>query len=100
MVRVLPRWRFSPFTSSHMSSVCGSAISSVVTSHGPMGPKVSQPLPLSHGQRLGLDPRQAREVARGEHRVVDLGDDFREVADVAFAIRNPRFLTAGGAVAQ
>ena len=37
-----------PFTSSHMSSVCGSLISSVVTSHGPIGPAVSKPLPLSH----------------------------------------------------
>ena len=48
IVRVLPRWRRSPFTSSHMSRFCGSLISSLVTNHGPIGPKVSQPLPLSH----------------------------------------------------
>src|SRR5471032_3014270 len=33
--------------SSHSSKVCGSATSSAVTSHGPIGPKVSKPLPLS-----------------------------------------------------
>ncbi len=48
MVRVLPRWRFSPFTSSHMFRLCGFLISSLVTNQGPIGPKVSQPLPLSH----------------------------------------------------
>jgi len=35
-------------TSSHIFSFCGSPTSSAVTSQGPMGPKVSQPLPLSH----------------------------------------------------
>src|SRR3954469_2835003 len=48
IVLVLPRWRFSPFTSSHMSSVLTFLISSLVTSQGPSGPKVSQPLPLVH----------------------------------------------------
>ena len=48
MVRVLPVCMRLPLTSSHMSSVCGSVISSVVTSHGPIGPEVSKPLPLSH----------------------------------------------------
>src|SRR6202030_3036964 len=48
MVEVLPRWRFSPLTLSHMASFCGSLISSLVTSHGPSGPNVSQPLPLVH----------------------------------------------------
>ena len=48
MVRVLPVCMRSPLTSSHMSSFCGSGISSRVTSQGPIGPKVSQPLPLSH----------------------------------------------------
>jgi hypothetical protein len=47
MVAVLPVWRRSPLTSSHMPSFCGSAISSFVTSHGPTGPKVSCDLPLS-----------------------------------------------------
>ena len=46
IVLVLPRWRFCPFTSSHMSSFCTFAISSLVTSQGPSGPNVSQPLPL------------------------------------------------------
>ena len=37
MVRVLPVWRRSPFTSSHRSTSCGSPSSSGVTSQGPMG---------------------------------------------------------------
>ena len=48
MVRVLPSWKRLPLTSSHMPRFCGSAISSRVTSQGPMGAKLSQPLPLSH----------------------------------------------------
>ena len=48
MVLVLPSCMRTPFTSSHMCSFCGLGTSSRVTSHGPMGPKVSQPLPLSH----------------------------------------------------
>ena len=48
MVRVFPVCMRVPFTSSHMSRTCGSGISSVVTSHGPIGPAVSKPLPLSH----------------------------------------------------
>src|ERR1700758_591844 len=48
MVRVEPFCRLSPLTVSHMSSFCGSLISSLVTSHGPSGPKVSEPLPLVH----------------------------------------------------
>ena len=48
MVRVLPVCLRTPLTSSHMSRFCGSLSSSVVTSHGPIGPKVSQPLPLLH----------------------------------------------------
>ena len=47
MVLVLPVCMRSPFRSSHMPSACGSGISSLVTIHGPVGPKVSQPLPLS-----------------------------------------------------
>ncbi len=49
---VLPVCRRSPLTSSHMSRFCGSLISSVVTSHGPIGPNVSQPLPLFHCDAL------------------------------------------------
>ncbi len=37
-----------PSTSSHMDRFCTSGISSGVTSHGPSGPKVGQPLPLAH----------------------------------------------------
>ena len=48
MVRVLPLCMRFSFTSSAMSSACGSRVSSVVTSHGPIGPAVSNPLPLSH----------------------------------------------------
>jgi len=49
-MRVAPSaavWRRVPFTSSHIASACGSGTSSAVTIHGPTGPKVSQPLPLS-----------------------------------------------------
>ena len=47
MVLVLPVcWR-TPFKSNHKSSLCGLATSSRVTNQGPMGPKVSKPLPLS-----------------------------------------------------
>ena len=42
----VPVCRRVPFTSSHMSSFCGSATSSAVTSHGPTGQKLSQLLPL------------------------------------------------------
>src|SRR5262252_8435549 len=48
IVLVEPFWRGSPFTVSHMSRFCGSGISSLVTSHGPSGPNVSEPLPLVH----------------------------------------------------
>ena len=44
---LLPRWRGAPFTSSHRSRACGSGTSSGVTSQGPIGPKLSKPLPLS-----------------------------------------------------
>src|SRR5439155_928742 len=39
-------WRVSPFTRIAMASVCGSGISSAVTSTGPMGQNVSSDLPL------------------------------------------------------
>ena len=42
MVRVFPLCMRRPFTSSHMSSACGSPTSSAVTSQGPTGPKVGQ----------------------------------------------------------
>ena len=48
MVRVFPVCMRLPLTSSHMSRFCGSRISSLVTSHGPIGPALSKPLPLSH----------------------------------------------------
>src|SRR5689334_17842068 len=48
MVLVEPRWRFSPLTSSHIDRFCGSLTSSLVTNQGPIGPKLSQPLPLFH----------------------------------------------------
>ena len=48
MVLVEPVCMRSPFTSSHMPSFCTSLISSLVTSQGPSGPKVSQPLPFIH----------------------------------------------------
>ena len=47
-VLVLPVWRRSPLTSSHMERLCGSATASRVTSQGPSGPKVSWLLPLVH----------------------------------------------------
>src|SRR5215471_17003440 len=48
IVLVEPFWRVSPFTVSHMSRFCGWGISSLVTSQGPSGPNVSEPLPLVH----------------------------------------------------
>ena len=48
MVAVEPSCRFAPFTVSHIGSFCGSATSSRVTSHGPVGPKWSADLPLVH----------------------------------------------------
>ena len=87
IVRVLPVCRRSPLTSSHMSRFCGSLISSVVTSHGPIGPKVSQPLPLLHWRRAALqlelalghvvDDAVAGDVAQ---RVLH-GDIARRAAD-------------------
>ena len=48
IVLVLPVCMRSPLTSSHIASLPGLPTSSAVTSHGPIGPKVSKPLPLSH----------------------------------------------------
>src|SRR6185312_1491648 len=48
MVEVDPVWRRLPLTSSHIDSFWTSGISSLVTSHGPSGPKVSCDLPLVH----------------------------------------------------
>jgi hypothetical protein len=48
MVLLLPVCMRLPFRSSHMSRFWQSPTSSAVTSQGPTGPKVSQPLPLSH----------------------------------------------------
>ena len=48
MVEVDPVWQRSPLTSHHIDSFCTSGISSLVTSHGPSGPKVSCDLPLVH----------------------------------------------------
>src|ERR1700693_5828083 len=47
IVVVEPSWTRLPLTSSHMESFCGSPTSSAVTSHGPTGPNVGNPLPLS-----------------------------------------------------
>jgi hypothetical protein len=52
------------------------------------------------GQRFRLHAREARKVPGREHRVVDLGDDLREVADVAIRVGKAGLLTARGAVAQ
>src|SRR5262249_43267067 len=48
MVLVEPFCRLSPLTVSHMARFCGSLISSLFTSQGPSGPKVSQALPSTH----------------------------------------------------
>src|SRR5690606_2214838 len=47
MVAVDPVCIRSPLTSSHIARLPGSSTSSRVTSQGPSGPNVSQPLPLS-----------------------------------------------------
>jgi hypothetical protein len=54
MVEVDPRCRRSPLTSHHIDSFCTSGISSLVTSHGPSGPKVSCDLPLVHCPRRSI----------------------------------------------
>src|SRR5690606_18738103 len=48
IVLVEPSCRVSPLTVSFIFRFCVSLISSRVTSHGPMGPKLSQPLPFIH----------------------------------------------------
>ena len=48
IVEVEPFWYRFPLTSSHMCRSARSPISSGVTSQGPIGPKLSQPFPLSH----------------------------------------------------
>ena len=48
MVLVEPFCMVLPLTVSHIFRFCGSATSSLVTSHGPVGPNVSQLLPLVH----------------------------------------------------
>ena len=48
IVLVLPLCMRLPLTSSHIARFCTSGTSSRVTSHGPVGPKVSQDLPLVH----------------------------------------------------
>ena len=58
MVLVWPVCMRLPLTSSHMASFCTLGTSSRVTSQGPIGPKVSQPLPLSHcGPRSSWNSR-------------------------------------------
>ena len=52
------------------------------------------------GQRFRLHAGEPREIARRQHRVVDLGDDLREVADVAFPVREAGLFPSGGAVAK
>jgi hypothetical protein len=54
IVEVDPVWRRLPLTSSHSDSFCTSAISSLVTSHGPSGPKVSCDLPLVHWPKRSI----------------------------------------------
>ena len=48
MVLVLPDCIESPLTFNHMAKLCGSLISSLVTSHGPIGANVSKLLPFDH----------------------------------------------------
>src|SRR6185437_8002130 len=54
MVAVDPVWQRSPLTSAHIDSFCTSAISSLVTTHWPSGPKVSCDLPLVHCPRRSI----------------------------------------------
>ena len=54
MVRVLPDCMRLPFTSSHISSFCGSLISSVVTSHGPIGPWLVTTDEITDPQKLDM----------------------------------------------
>ena len=47
-------WSSSSFTQVRMRRSCGSAISSAVTTQGPIGPWVSKLLPMRHRRRLEL----------------------------------------------
>jgi hypothetical protein len=65
IVLVEPFCRLSPLTVSHMSSFCGFGISSLVTSHGPIGPNVSALLPLVHWPERSIwNARSETSLAR------------------------------------
>ena len=66
---VVPSCMRLPSTSSHSGRFCGSGISSLVTSHGPIGPNVSQPLPLSQCRRARSGTRaRTRRCRRNSRR--------------------------------
>ena len=62
MSAVLPVCRRLPLTSSHRSRRCGSATSSRVTSHGPIGAKLSELLPLTNWPPRSFWKRALRNV--------------------------------------
>ena len=59
MSDVVPSWRTSPLTRVRTRNDWGSGISSAVTTHGPTGPWVSNPLPSS---MVGVDRCQSRTL--------------------------------------
>ena len=69
IVFVLPFCIFLPLTSVHSDRFCGSGTSSFVTIHGPVGPNVSQPLPLSQvPPRSVWNSRSTRRCKRNNRR--------------------------------
>ncbi len=86
MVEVLPRWRFSPLTSSHISRFCGSLISSLVTSQGPMRAKglaalALGPLPGALDLKHALGHIIGKTEARNHVERLVLADITRMLAD-------------------
>ena len=66
---------------SHILRFCGSATSSRVTSHGPIGPKLSADLPLVHWTAaLGLEGALGNVVDQAVAGDVAHGLVFRDVA--------------------
>src|SRR5437763_19849 len=102
MLAVLPRWRDSPLTVVHTSRAWGSRTSSGVTSHGPIGAKVSALLPFVVVPPCSIWHTRAQALeARGrEHRGRDVWDHARQVAHGAGFVDEPGLLGPGASVAH
>ena len=83
IVEVVPVWRRLPLTSSHIDSFCTSAISSLVTGHGPNGPtcRATCPGPLTNA-RSGNCARNVVPDAIAGHVVECVGFSEQYLARV------------------